>query len=166
MNAEELARRIGGRYPDVIVARGEATVVADRGDLHQVLAYLAGESDLAFGFLSDLTATDWPGRTPRFWVAYHLYSMEHRHRVRVKVGLPDDDARVPSVVDRYPTANWHEREVYDMYGVVFEGHPNLTRILMPDDWEGHPLRKDYSLGGVPTAYKGAHIPPPDQRVLC
>ena len=70
---------------------------------------------------------------------------------------------MPSVTSVYPTADWQERETYDMFGVIFDGHPNLTRILMPDDWEGHPQRKDYPLGGVPVEYKGAEIPPPDQR---
>ena len=85
------------------------------------------------------------------------------HRMRVKVGLGDADATVPTVTPLFPTANWHEREVFDFYGIVFEGHPELTRILMPADWEGYPLRKDEPLGGVPTWFHGATMPPIDER---
>jgi NADH-quinone oxidoreductase subunit C len=89
--------------------------------------------------------------------------MTYRRRVRLETAVPAEDPRVPSVTSVYPTADWQERETYDFFGVIFEGHPNLTRILMPDDWEGYPQRKDYPLGGVPVEYKGAEIPPPDQR---
>ena len=90
-------------------------------------------------------------------------SMTYRRRIRLEVALDVDDAHVPSVVEVYPTADWQERETWDMFGIVFDGHPALTRILMPDDWDGHPQRKDYPLGGIPVEYKGAEIPPPDQR---
>ena len=139
--------------------------MVERSELISVLAELGNDDGLAFRSLSDVSATDWPGRAPRFWLAYHLYSMEHRHRLRLKVGLPEEDPHVPSVTGAFPTADWLEREVYDLFGVIFDGHPHLVRILMPEDWEGHPLRKDYSLGGVTTAYKGAFLPPPDRRVL-
>ena len=84
-------------------------------------------------------------------------------RLRVETTAPDEDPHVPSVVPLYPAADWHERETWDMFGIVFDGHPFLTRILMPDDWVGHPQRKDYPLGGIPVEYKGATVPPPDQR---
>jgi NADH-quinone oxidoreductase subunit C len=151
------------RFPDAVEARGELTLVVERGDLLDRLRDLQRADDLSFDFLSDLTATDWPDREPRFWVAYHLSSSAHRHRIRVKVGLVSDAPVVPSVVPLYPTADYFEREVFDLYGIEFEGHPDLRRILMPDDWEGHPLRKDYGIGGVGTQYKGAFIPPVDQR---
>jgi NADH-quinone oxidoreductase subunit C len=96
---------------------------------------------------------------------YELRSVEHAHRLRVKVGLSDDDPTVPTVTSLFPTADWHEREVWDLFGIVFDGHPNLERILLPDDWEGHPLRKDEELGGVGTQYKGAFIPPVDERTM-
>jgi NADH-quinone oxidoreductase subunit C len=106
---------------------------------------------------------DYLGSDPRrLHVTYQLTSMTYRRRVRLEVAVAEDQP-VPSVTSVYPTADWQERETYDMFGVVFTGHPNLTRILMPDDWEGHPQRKDYPLGGVPVEYKGAEIPPPDQR---
>lgn len=163
MRAEDLAERLRSRFADVVVARDEVTIVVDRRDLRDSLGFLRGEEDLAFDWLGSLTATDWPGRDPRFWVAYELYSMPHGHAVRVKVGAPEADPTVPSIVEAYPTADWLEREVYDFYGVRFDGHPDLRRIIMPEDWEGHPLRKDHALGGVRTRYKGAFIPPVDRR---
>ena len=161
MGPGELAERIRQRFPEVLEARREVTVTVTPGELTSALEYLRDEEDLSFRFLSDLTATDWPSREPRFWIAYHLQSLEHAHRVRVKVGLAGDDPRVPTVTPLFPTANWHEREVYDFFGIRFEGHPDLRRILMPDDWEGHPQRKDYPLGGTNVEYKGAMVPPPD-----
>jgi NADH-quinone oxidoreductase subunit C len=151
------------RFPDLVEARGEVTIVVSREELLDRLRELRSDEELSYDFLSDVTAADWPDREPRFWVAYHLSSSAHRHRVRVKVGLPSDDALVPSVVGLFPTADWFEREVFDLFGIRFDGHPDLRRILMPDDWDGHPLRKDYGLGGVGTQYKGAFIPPVDQR---
>ncbi len=163
MIAQELADRLRQRFDAAVVARDEVTVTVDRDDLLEALTLLRDEPDLSFGWLSDVSCTDWPGRDPRIWMAYHLYSLEHRHRIRIKVGLPPEDLRVPSVAALHPTADWQEREVYDFFGVTFDGHPNLRRILMPGDWVGHPLRKDHRLGGVPTQYKGAYIPPPDER---
>jgi NADH-quinone oxidoreductase subunit C len=158
-----MAERLGARFPDTIEARGEVTVLVDRDDLLDSLAWLRDEADLSFGFLSSLTATDWPGKDPRFWVVYDLRSMEHDHRARVKVGLTEGDAHVSTVSEMFPTANWHEREVFDFYGITFDGHPDLTRILLPEGWEGHPLLKTEELGGVNTRYHGAFIPPVDTR---
>jgi NADH-quinone oxidoreductase subunit C len=165
VDVRALADRLRERFPDLLVARDEVTVVVDPEEVLAALGFLGDEDGLAFGWLADLSATDWPDHEPRFWIAYHLYSMEHGHRVRVKAGLGPDEPRIASVTSLYPTANWLEREVFDMYGVFFEGHPDLRRILMPDDWDGHPLRKDYSLGGVGTQYKGAFIPPVDERTV-
>jgi NADH-quinone oxidoreductase subunit C len=163
VDAEALAERLRERFADVTLARGEVTVVVQPDDLLEALRFIGETDDLSLRFLSDLSATDWPGRWPRFWLAYHVWSMDHRHRLRVKVGLPEEEPVVPSVTPLYPTADWLEREVYDFFGVIFEGHPDLRRIIMPDDWEGHPLRKDYALGGVGTQYKGAFIPPVEER---
>ncbi len=163
MRAGAIAERVRTRLPDVVVARDEATVFVERDMLIDALDWLAAEPELGFGFLSSIQATDWPGQVPRFWLAYELRSTELHHRIRVKVGLPEDDPRVPSLTPSFPTANWHEREVFDFYGIVFDGHPELTRILLPDDWEGYPLRKDEELGGVDTRYHGAFIPPVDKR---
>src|SRR5438093_568581 len=163
MNIEDLGRRVGERAPDVLVARGEVTAIVDRDELLDTLGWLRNHRDLAFDFLSSIAATHWPGADPAFWVDYELRSIALRHRLRVKVGLRAGDERIPSVTALFPTANWHERETFDFYGIVFEGHPGLTRILLPEDWEGFPLRKDESLGGVPTWFRGATMPPIDER---
>ena len=164
MSVAELAERVGALYPNVVVARDEATLTLDRDELLGALGALRDDPELRLGFLSSVTATDRPGRDPRFWVAYELYSLELRHRLRVKVGLAEVDASVPSVTPMFPTADWLERETYDFYGIVFDGHPDLRRILLPDEWEGWPLRKTEELGGVNTRYHGgAFIPPVDRR---
>jgi NADH-quinone oxidoreductase subunit C len=163
--AADLAERLREKFPDVVVARQEVTVTVSREELQQALRWLRRQRSLSFDQVSDVSCTDWPGRSPRVWMAYHLYSMRHGHRIRVKVGLPPDDLRLDSITPDFPAANWQEREVYDFYGVTFDGHPDLRRIIMPEDWEGYPLRKDEGLGGVPTQYKGASVPPPDERGL-
>ena len=159
----ELAQRLRTHFADVQVARDEVTVIVPAEDVVDSCEYLSADPELAFDFLSDLSATDWLGREPRFWLSYQLYSLRHRHRMRIKVGLPEQRTRVDTVTGVYPTADWLEREVFDFFGIVFDGHPDLRRIIMPDDWDGHPLRKDYSLGGVGTQYKGAFIPPVEER---
>jgi NADH-quinone oxidoreductase subunit C len=163
MGPTELAERLRLRAPEVRESRGEVTMVVGPQELLSTLGWLREEPELGFAFLADIAATDWPDADPRFWVAYQLASFEHRHRLRVKVGLPAADPRVTSVTSLYPAADWLEREVFDFFGISFEGHPDLRRIEMPEDWEGHPLRKDEPLAGVNTQYKGAFIPPPDQR---
>jgi NADH-quinone oxidoreductase subunit C len=163
VRADGIAERLRPLYADVLVARDEVTLSVAREDLHHVLTSLRDDGELAFDFLSCVTATDWPERSPRYWVNYHLYSMAHKHRIRVKVGLSEEDPHVRSVTPLYPTADWLERETFDLYGIVFDGHPRLERILMPDGWEGHPLRKTEELGGVNTRFKGAFVPPVDRR---
>jgi len=163
MIAPEIAGRVRTRYTDAVVARGEVTVVVARDELLDALAFFRDEPELQLDFLSSVTATDHPGVTPRFWVVYELMSVARHHRLRVKVGLAEDDAHLPSVTAMFPTANWHERETWDFYGIAFDGHPDLTRILLPDDWDGFPLRKTEELGGVNTRYHGAFIPPVDKR---
>ncbi|HEV2206494.1 MAG TPA: NADH-quinone oxidoreductase subunit C [Candidatus Acidoferrales bacterium] len=131
----------------VIEFRGETTVVVPRQHLLAAAEFLAGEPSLRFSFLSDLSAVDRFPIEPRFEVNYHLLSIEHRLRLRLKVKLSSGDPVVHSVTGVWPTANWHERENFDLFGIHFEGHPDLRRILMPDDWEGYPLRKDYPTEG-------------------
>ena len=164
MTPEELLASVGSRFEGSAVDRGEATVVTTRERIAEDLGFLKSEPGLGFDLLSDLSATDWPDREPRFWIAYHLYSVRAKHRLRVKVGVPEDDPHVPTVTGVYATADFMEREVFDMLGVVFDGHPDLRRILLPEDWEGHPHRKDHELGGVRTQFKGAWVPPIDQRL--
>lgn len=165
MRPSELADRLHERWPDVLLARDEVTLFVEAADLIGTLGLLGDDADLSLGFLSGVTATHHPGRVPEFWVVYDLRSVEHAHRLRVKVGLSGEEPHVPSAVPMFPTANWHERETFDLFGIVFDGHPELHRILLPDDWEGHPLRKDEELGGVGTRYRGAFIPPVDERTM-
>ncbi len=110
--------------------------------------------DAGFEMCIDVTAVDWyRSRRPRYQVVVNLLSHQHRRRLRVTTGVPADDPSVPSLCSVYPGVGFPEREVYDLFGITFEGHPDLTRILMPDDWEGHPLRKDFSVGSVPVRFK-------------
>ncbi|MCW0215706.1 MAG: NADH-quinone oxidoreductase subunit C [Pseudonocardia sp.] len=152
----------------VTVDRGEITFYVERDRVLELARILRDDPNLRFELCSgvsgvDYSAPDGAPVTRPMHVVYHLLSMTYRRRIRLEVALDFEDPHVPSVVEVYPTADWHERETWDMFGVIFDGHPALTRILMPDDWEGHPQRKSYPLGGIPVEYKGAEIPPPDQR---
>jgi len=129
------------------VFRGELTLVVAREHLLGVAGFLHGDPELQFTFLSDVTGVDRFPVEPRFELNYHLLSLERRERLRLKVRVGSNDPVVESVTRVWPGANWHEREVFDLFGVRFEGHPDLHRILMPEDWEGHPLRKDYPVEG-------------------
>jgi len=148
----------------VVVYRGELTLHIRPERIAEVCQVMRDDESLRFELCSSVSGVDYLGTDERrLHVAYHLTSMTYRRLVRLEVAVPVGEPVVPSVTSVYPTADWQERETYDMFGVVFDGHPNLTRVLMPDDWEGHPQRKDYPLGGVPVEYKGAEIPPPDTR---
>jgi NADH-quinone oxidoreductase subunit C len=163
VNAAGIAERVRTSFPDVVVARDEASVIVGRDELLGGLGAFRDDPELGLDFLSSVTANDRPGRDPRFWVVYELASTDHHHRLRVKVGVSEEDPHVPSVTGLFPTADWYERETYDFFGIVFDGHPDLRRILLPDDWEGWPLRKTEELGGVDTRFHGAFIPPVDRR---
>ena len=153
-----------GAIEKVVIDRGEITFHIRRAALLEVVTQLRNAQSLRFEFCSSISGVHFPHEVDReLHVAYHLLSMTHNRRIRVEVSAPDSDPHIPSVVSIYPTADWHERETWDMFGVVFDGHPALTRILMPDDWPGHPQRKDYPLGGIPVEYKGGTIAPPDER---
>ncbi len=132
---------------EVLEFRGERTLVVPRSHLRRTAELLAGAPDLAFNFLSDVTGVDRFPIEPRFELNYHLLSIANRAVLRIRVRIHGSDPVVPTVSTIWPTANWHEREIYDLFGVRFEGHPDLRRIVMPDDWEGHPLRKDYPVEG-------------------
>jgi NADH-quinone oxidoreductase subunit C len=147
----------------VIVDRGELTLHIVPERIAEVCQILRDDEALRFELCSSVSGVDYLGSDERrLHVVYQLTSMTYRRRIRLEAAVPADGS-LPTVTSVYPTADWQEREAYDMFGVIFTGHPNLTRILMPDDWEGFPQRKDYPLGGVPVEYKGAEIPPPDQR---
>ena len=133
---------------EVIEFREELTIVVPREHLRRAADFLCGESGMEFRFLSDISPVDRFPSEPRFELNYHLLSISKRQRVRLRVRVPGANAVVDSVTPIWPTANWHEREAYDLFGVRFEGHPDLQRILMPDDWEGYPLRKDFPVEGI------------------
>ncbi|MEW6272439.1 MAG: NADH-quinone oxidoreductase subunit C [Thermodesulfobacteriota bacterium] len=140
-------RALRERHADAILSthafRGDATAIVKREALLDVCRTLRDDPELAFDFLSDVTAVDYIGRVPRFEVVYHLYSIAKNHRVRIKVPLEEGDPKLPSVVSLWRGADWLERETWDMYGIRFEGHPELKRIYLYEEFEGHPLRKDY-----------------------
>jgi len=130
---------------------GLAAFRVGREAWRDVAAVMKRDPALSFDLLIDVAGVDFPRRRPRFEVVYHLWSLVHNRIVRVKVGVPEEEPTCPSVVDLWPTANWHEREAYDLLGVRFTGHPDLRRILMPDDYPWHPLRKEFPLGGIDNA---------------
>ncbi len=169
---KELADRVSERIPEASVtaevAMDMAVLVCSPDHVADVLRL--ARDDFGFDMLTDVSCVDWLPRDPRYDVNYHLLSLTRMERLRVKLHIADAEApTVPSVVPVYPGANWHEREVFDFFGIVFSGHPNLKRILMPDEWIGHPLRKDYPVGGVPVeyriepAYVGSNVVPADSR---
>jgi NADH-quinone oxidoreductase subunit C len=148
----------------VVVHRGEITFFVRREDIAVLARILRDDPKLRFELCSGVSGVHYPGDKDReLHAVYHLLSMTHNRRIRLEVAAPDADPHIPSVCATYPTADWHERETYDFFGIIFDGHPALTRIEMPDDWPGHPQRKDYPLGGIPVEYKGAVVAPPDER---
>lgn len=189
LTTERLAQRLVEAFPGATtdIQHGELTVHVDPGTIIEVLAFCRDDDDFACEMLADLAGVHWPAgdhvverqasttgwpeyRTTRergvIEVQYVVRSVSRNHWLRLSVGVDDDDPRLPTATILYPTANYHEREVYDFFGVDFTGHPDLTRILMPDDWVGHPHRKDYPLGGVDVPYENDQfIPPPDERDL-
>lgn len=149
-------------YP--VVDRGEFTLFVRREHLLQVAKILRDDEQLRFEVLQGVSGVHYPTDSGReLHVVVHLMSMTHNRRIRLEITAPDADPHVPSLVPLYPNADWHERETYDFFGVIFDGHPGLTRIMMPDDWPGHPQRKDYPLGGIDIEYKGATTPSPELR---
>jgi NADH-quinone oxidoreductase subunit C len=181
----ELRSHLLAAFPDCesIGFRGELTLIVDPDRLIALLQFCRDDPDVRCELLADLSAVHWPGGTRvehaeettgwptyefdqgpgRIEVDYLLRSFELNHWFRVRTNTPDDDPVLPSATAVYGSAHIMERETYDFFGVRFEGHPNLVRIEMPDDWEGHPQRKDYPLGGVEVMYKGKTVPPPDER---
>jgi NADH-quinone oxidoreductase subunit C len=154
----------GDAIERVVADRGELTFFVRRERLPEVAAKLRDDPDLRFEVCTGVSGVHYLDDTGReLHAVYHLLSITHNRRLRLEVTAPDADPHIPSLVNVYPTNNWHERETWDFFGIVFDGHPALTRIQMPDDWKGHPQRKDYPLGGIPVEYRGAKIPPPDER---
>lgn len=148
----------------VVVDREQLTLFVAREHLPRVAKTFRDDPSLRFEMCLGVSGVHYPEDTGRELHAFYpLLSITHNRRVALEVTCPDADPHIPSVVATYPSNNWHEREAYDFFGIVFDDHPSLTRIEMPDDWPGHPQRKDYPLGGIPVEYKGATIPPPDER---
>ncbi len=159
MEPLEIAERIKERFPDdvleIIEFREQFSVVIKKERIVEICRWLHDEPDLRFDYLKDICGVDYLGKKPvRFEVVYTLYSMKYRHMLRLKAEVGEDETSIDSVVPVWIGANWHERECYDMYGISFNGHPDLSRVLMPEDWEGHPLRKDYPEGGPEKQWQG------------
>lgn len=146
---QKIKESVGGSLVTMNEYRGEITVVVRKGDIVRVCRSLRDDPDLQFDSLRDICGVDYYRPEERFEVVYNLYSLPHKVRLRVKVRVEEDDLRVPSVTGVWPTADWHEREAYDMFGIRFEGHPDLRRIYMPEEFEYYPLRKDFPLMGIP-----------------
>ena len=164
MDAAAVHDRLKARFGEAVLSfeaaakQPFAVVAADR--IAEVAAFLKTEPDLRFDNLMCLSAVDYPKETPpRMEIVYHLLSYAHAHQFVLKVQLPREDPRLPTVEGSWGVANWHEREAYDLFGIVFEGHSDLRRILLPDDWEGYPLRKDWQ---DPDFYNGMHVKPTPQ----
>lgn len=152
MEPLEIAEKIKEKFPheilDVTEFRGQVSVTVKRDRIKDICKYLHDEPDIEMDYLSDLCGVDYIGkRRFRFEVVYNLYSLRHQHRIRIKALLPEDEPSIDTVTEIWKGANWHERETYDMFGIIFNDHPDLRRILLPEDWEGFPLRKDYPVTG-------------------
>ena len=166
---DEVADDLERAYPQfadaiekVVVDRGELTLHVKREKLVEVCMVLRDK--LRFEMCLGVNGVHYPDQSGReLHAVYPLLSITHNRRVRIEVSCPDSDPHIPSVVEVWAGNNWHERETYDMFGIIFDRHPALTRILMPDDWQGHPQRKDYALNGIAVEYKGAETPAPDNR---
>jgi len=168
---DDVADDLERAYPEfsqaierVVVDRGELTLHVKREKLVEVAQKLRDTESLRFEICMGVNGVHYPEESGReLHAVFPLLSMTHNRRIRLEVSVPDSDPHLPSLVEVWPSNNWHERETYDMFGIIFDGHPGLTRILMPDDWPGHPQRKDYPLGGIEIEYKGATVPAPSER---
>ncbi|MGA0901809.1 MAG: NADH-quinone oxidoreductase subunit C [Candidatus Nanopelagicaceae bacterium] len=166
---DDIADQLERAYPEfsdaierVVVDRGELTLHIKREKLVEVALILRNQ--LRFEVCLGVSGVHYPADSGReLHAVYPLLSMTNNRRIRLEVSIPDSDPHIPSLVEVWAGNNWHERETFDMFGIIFDGHPALTRILMPDDWPGHPQRKDYPLGGIPVEYIGATVPAPDER---
>jgi NADH-quinone oxidoreductase subunit C len=142
-------KKLKDKFPQYILSihnyRGDDTALIKRETITEVCKFIKDDKDLDYNFLTDLTVVDYLGNDPRFEVVYHFYSLKHNHRVRIKAGVPESDPTIDSLTPLYKGANWFEREAWDMYGIKFNGHPDLRRILLYEEFKGHPLRKDYPI---------------------
>jgi NADH-quinone oxidoreductase subunit C len=150
---EKILEQLKSKFSDAILAadefRGELTMVFPKERIVEICRYVKEDEALSFNLLADLFGIDMATPTNRFGVVYNLYSFKTRQRIRLKVFTEEENPKVPTVTGVWKTANWHEREAFDMFGIVFEGHPDLRRLYMPEEFEYHPLRKDFPLMGIP-----------------
>jgi len=140
---DKLSRQFPRSVIETHTYRGDATAIVRKEDILAICSFLRDDPELAYNFMMDLTAVDYLGKEPRFEVVYHLYSLSKNQRVRIKAQVSEADCAIDSIVSVWVAADWFEREAFDLYGIVFKGHPNLKRILLYEGFEGHPLRKDY-----------------------
>ncbi len=149
MEANITINKLKARFAESIVDahsyRGDDTAIVKKEALLDIFMFLRDDKELLYNFMMDLTAVDYLGKEPRFEVVYHLYSLAYNRRVRIKTKVSESECSVDSIVSIWPSANWFEREAFDLYGIVFKEHPNLSRILLYDSFQGHPLRKDYPI---------------------
>ncbi len=160
MNAEEIHQILSDKFGESVLGydtelAGDTCIQIAPTAILEVCQYLAETDTLAFDSLMCLSGVDMGVKEEELSVVYHLYAMQHRQSIVLKTSVPKTDAHLPTVSHIWKTADWHERETYDLYGIVFEGHTDLRRILLPDDWEGYPLRKDYQ---EPDFYRGMRVP--------
>ena len=150
---EKVIEKLNIKYANAVLEtnefRGELTIIISKEHIVEVCRFLKEDEELAFDLLADLCGIDMNTPENRFGVIYNLYSLKNKHRIRLKIFNGEENQKVPSVTGIWGTANWHERETYDMFGIIFEGHPDLRRIYMPDEFEYYPLRKDFPLMGIP-----------------
>ncbi len=149
---DKIKEKFGDAIVDSHSFRGDDTIVVKKESLKEICTFLKEDKDCVFDYLLDVCGADYMPREPRFEVVYHMHSISKKHRMRVKTQVADGE-KVDSVTSIWGTADWTERETYDMYGIEFEGHPNMKRIYMDDDWKGHPLRKDYPERGYKDEYQ-------------
>ena len=147
MSTNATLDKLNEQFPRSVIEthtyRGDATAIVRKEDILVICKFLRDDPELAYNFMIDLTAVDYMGKEPRFEVVYHLYSLTKNQRVRIKAQVSEADCTIDSIVSVWVAADWFEREAFDLYGIVFRGHPNLKRILLYEGFEGHPLRKDY-----------------------
>ena len=150
---EKVLEKLTAHFKDSLLStndyRGELTIVVKKEDIVRICQFLRDDAELCFDSLRDLCGVDYYRPEDRFEVVYNLYSLKNKFRIRLKVRVDEADLHVPTVTGVWSTANWHEREAYDMYGIVFDGHPDLRRMYMPEEFEYYPLRKDFPLMGIP-----------------
>ncbi len=149
MDANVTLKRLTERFPGSILEthsyRGNDTAIVKKEDILAICTFLRDDQALLYNFMMDLTAVDYLGKEPRFEVVYHLYSLKYNQRVRIKAQVSESDCCIDSIVSIWPSANWFEREAFDLYGITFSGHPELKRLLLYEGFQGHPLRKDYPI---------------------